>query len=276
MAADTIPLSEAASNVIENLACRVAERRAGRIAPHHLLPYLPVSLGIVKSCLDDMADGTAVSSEVRDNIVEYEFAAYRDKPDQGGALQVATCIACDKDPPGPGDGVLCTACTNVLKKELNRLAERTGWPAQAVYEHEILFHAAEHDDPVHAETLAGKSRYTLRNMRRKLDKLTLGHFGRQELDQEAGVTKYSFPPLEYPRALYRRNMRIIRSYPASVMEEVQIKITRILLVLGLILLVMLGMAFWGIPFPMLVLLFLIVAPIVAIVIWRHKTEPLED
>ena len=273
---EPIRLSESASNVIENLACRVARKCAGVITPNHVIPYLPVSLGIVKACLDDMVDGTSVVSETRDNVVEYEFAAYRDVPAEGGVLVADACVACDKDQPAPGGELLCPSCSKCLRDELNTLAEKAGWPAQAVYEHEILYHAAQVRGPSHAESLAGASPYTLRNMRRKLDRLTLGHFARQELDANAGVMKYHFPAIEYPQSLYRKNMAIIRSYPASVMEEVQIKVTRILVSLGLMFLAMLVLAFWGIPFPMLMLLFVVAAPVTSLLVWRHRSRPADD
>jgi len=269
-------LSESASNVVENLACRVAQRRGGRITPNDLLPYLPVSLGLVQSCLDDMVDGTSVVSEVQAGLLGYEFTAYKDSPADRGDLSVLSCVACDKDQAAPGGEVLCPACLALLRSELNTLAEKTGWPAQAVYEHEILYHAAQQTGPVPAETLAGVSPYTLRNMRRKLNKLTLAHFARQELDEAEGMMNYAFPPINYPKPLYGKNMAVIRAYPASVMEEVQVKVVKILLTLGLMVLAMLGLAFCGVPFPILVLLLFVAGPVTAFVIWRHRDRPGED
>jgi len=268
--------SELVSNVIENVACRIAQRNAGRISPNHVLPYLPVSLGIVTSCLDQMVDNTSVVSATKDNLVEYEFSAYRDSPVESGILTVGSCVSCDKDQPRPGGEILCPSCTMLLRKDLTALAEKAGWPAQAVYEHEILYHAAGEPRPVHAESLAGSSRYTLRNMHRKLDRLTLDHFARQELDQDTGIMTYHFPQIEYPRSLYSKNMAVIRSYPASVMEEVQVKIVRILISLGLMFLGLLILAFCGIPFPLLVLFAIVAAPVTAFLIWRHRDRPEEE
>jgi glycerol-3-phosphate acyltransferase PlsY len=56
------------------------------------------------------------------------------------------------------------------------------------------------------------------------------------------------------------------------MEDVEQRLVRILFVLGCIFLLLLGLAFWGIPFPLLVPAFLVVAPISAFVIWRHKDK----
>ncbi len=269
-------LSEAAANIVENLACRIAERQGGKITANHLIPYLPMSLELIRSCLENMVDGSSVFAEKRDNLVEYEFAAYKDTAVQSGILTVSSCVSCDTDIAGAGRQALCSSCARTLQNELNLLAEKIGWPAQAVYEHEILYLASEHKGPLPAEGLAGHSRYTLRSMRRKLNKLSLDGYLRQELDQTAGMMTYYFPELNYPKESYRKNMAIIRAHPASVMEEVQIKLVRILFVLGLMFLGLLIMAFLHVPFPILILLFLISAPIVAFFMWRHRSRPEEE
>jgi len=274
---DGLHLSEAAANVVENLATRVAQRHGGRLTPNHIVPYLPMSLALIKRCLDQMADGASVVAEEQDGFVGYLFTAYKDAPVEDGVLDVTACVSCDKDLEGAGAELLCSECSALLRKELNRLAERTAWPAQAVYEHEILYRAAKHKGPVPPAAIAGESRYTLRSTRRKLDRLSLDRYARQELDQAAGLTKYCFPEISYPRELYRKNMAVIRSYPASLMEEVQIKVVRIFATLGVMLLGMLALAICtGIPFPFLMLLFLVAGPAVAFWIWRHREKPQDD
>jgi len=93
-----------------------------------------------------------------------------------------------------------------------------------------------------------------------------------EPGDKPGTVRYRFPSLAYPQNLFRKNQDIIRSYPASMMEDVEQRIVRILFVLGCIFLAMLALAFWGIPFPLLVPAFLVVAPVAAFVIWRHKNK----
>jgi len=262
--------------VVENLACRIARKLKGSISPNHLVPYLPMSLGLIRQCLDQMTDGTAVLSETRDNIQEYQFTAYKGEPQAGDAPEIKACVSCSTDLPALGDAILCSACNKLLEDELTALAEKTGWPAQAVYEHEILYHAAAGKGPMHAESLAGSSRYTLRQMRRKLDRLCVENYVRQEMDESSGLVKYSFPAIQYPKTSYQRNMAIIRQHPASIMEEVQIKVVKILMTLGLLVLASLLLAFWGIPFPILVLLLLIAGPIVALRIWLKKQKAESD
>ena len=266
-------LSEQAANMVENLAIRVAERQAGLLTPNHLAPYLPMSLGLIQDCLDGLVDDASVLADRGRAVPQYEFSAYREKNPGKGLLKVKDCVACDTDLPKKSTDVFCLDCRNALQNELNRLAETMGWPAQAVYEHELLYLAAQHNDPPRAEDLAGRSRYTLRNVRGKLT--TMGHDGyiQKEFDDRAGLVVYQFPKIEYPRDRYRANMAVIRSHPASVMEEVQTRIAQILIALGALVLALFILAFLHVPFPLLLLALFVAGPILALAIWRHKSPP---
>ncbi len=268
-------VNETLSNVVENLACRVAERTGGKVTVNQLAPYLPMSLSLTKTCLDGMVDGSAVLSDERDNVTEYTFTAYEQTEPQPGPLDLDACISCGASLPARRD-VLCAECGKQVNHELGRLTDKTAWPAKAVYEHEILYLGATHEGPAHAENLAGKSRYTLRNMRKKLDRLCVDGFVRQELDSDTGLITYHFGEFDYPRERFRKNMAVIRSYPASLQEEMELKVTRILISLGILVLGLLLLAFLHVPFPLLVMGLLAGAPVLWIVIWRHRSSPGED
>ena len=188
-----------------------------------------------------------------------------------GVLAVSNCVGCSAELDWNGE-ILCGPCADGFRRELSALAETTGWPAQAVYEHEILYLAARKNSPVAAETLAGASRYTLRSMKKKLACMAEGRFLKMEQGDKPGTLRYGFPSLVYPQNLYRKNQAVIRAYPAAVTEDLEQRIVRILFVLGCIFIAMLALAFWGIPFPLLVPAFLVVAPITAFIIWQHKDK----
>ena len=149
-------------------------------------------------------------------------------------------------------------------------------PAQAVYEHEILNITSNFENPVHLENLAGHSRYTLRQMRKKTQKLCLEGHAREELDAEAGVITYHFPSIDYPRDFYKKNMELIESYPSSVMEEVQMKVVQILFSLGILILGLFVLGFLHVPFPFLALLFFVAGPAIAFFVWRRRKKVEED
>ena len=268
-------LSEGAANMVENLALRIAERKGGRLTVNDLAPYLPMSLGLIESCLEDMADGSSVLADSSKHVCEYEFTAYVSVDDEakGGGDEV--CAACGADLVLDSGGEFCSKCLASLDRELKPLGESMGWPAQAVYEHEILYLAAGQDGVVRAEDLAKRSRYTLRNMRRKLDAMSLEGRLSKDFDGATGVVCYRFPEIDYPKSRYEANIELIRSHPASIMEEVQIRVTQILVALGMLVLALFVMAFLHVPFPMLIMMFVVGAPVLSLVIWRRRRSPIE-
>ena len=171
---------------------------------------------------------------------------------------------------------MCKDCSATIEEELSRLAEQTGWPAQAVYEHEILYLAAKHPSPHYAPELAGRSRYTLSQMKRKLDLLEQNGYAKEAVDEDNATIAYTFPAVEYPRELYERNMAVICQFPAAVAEEMEAKVARIFFVLALMLVGAFVLLLFSVPMPVLAIAFLIGAPLVALKIWRRKLKPPEE
>ena len=257
---------EVISNAVENIAFRLAESRNGTITPAELLPFLPVSLGMIIDILNEAsAESEAITAETVDGLRRYVFISAQ----PGGAtFNDAHCVACDND----SRELLCEECGETLGAALKAEAETNGWPAQAVYEHEVAYLAARIGAPVSAEKLASVSRFTLRRMRRKLELMQQVLAVRKERDVETRVLRYIFPSAPYPREQYLQNMKLIRSLPASITEDVEARIVHILTALGVLFLVLLGMAFWGFPFPLLFMAFLITSPILAVVLWKRRSK----
>ncbi len=265
-----LPVSESLANLVENLACRVARSTGGWVTPVHLLPHAPLSLGLITHCLDGMVDDVGVLRDDRDGRIGFLFTAYQGAPEDG-AIRFDTCPACGADS-DEGEGTLCAACDEKLDEELIRLARKMGWPSQAAPEHEITYLAAGVDGPVRAEYLAGRSPATLRAMKRRLRDLTVQGYIRQDLDSERGAVTCRFPAVRYDEADYRRNRRRIASYPASFEEELEMKVVRIAITLGVLLLLLFAMAFMKVPYPLLVTAFLVAAPVVAVYTLRHRSR----
>jgi len=263
-------LSEAAANMVENAGMRVAERHGGRITAVHLAPYLPMSLGLIQSCLDDSVDNASVFRDDQEHVTVYEFAAYRGKESGRAALNATNCLSCDAPLAPRAPDAFCGVCRQALRKELTRLADATGWPAEAVYEHEILRIASRFDGPVRAEDLASRSRYTMKNMRRKLGKMSLAGFIRKEFDETTGMVVYHVPAIKYSAEQFRTNMAVIRGYPAAAMEDIQLRVAHVLGALGVLLIVLLVLALLHFPYPLLALGFVITAPVLSLIIWRRR------
>ncbi|MBW2431759.1 MAG: hypothetical protein JRF56_22620 [Deltaproteobacteria bacterium] len=273
MNTETIPnLNETAANIVENLAYQMAQRYGGAITVNHLAPHLPLSLSLIRSCLDNMVDGHSVIAIEQDGFPIYEFTQTKESNSEPHEVDAQSCLSCTINPRS-GEQMLCKKCLDSLEKELTRIAESTGWPAKAVYEHEILYIAAQRSGPQNAADLAGYSRYTLKRMQKKLKAMALEQNLKLDLDSIAATISYKFPKISYPKAAYQRNMEVIRRYPASVAEDIELKIIRIILYLAGMLFAVFVLALLRLPLPILVICFFIIAPIVAFRIWRHRDRP---
>jgi len=268
--------AEVISNAVENVAFRMAENRDQGITPAELLPCLPLSLEMITDILNDAAaESEAITAETRDGLRHYLIRSAQPAASAAPPLNESRCVACDCDLPPGGDTILCEDCENKLETALRAEAETNGWPAQALYEHEICYLATKTTAPVSAEKLAGASRFTLRRMRKKLVQMQQGLSLRTDRDPKTGVLSYVFPPAPYPRGRYLKNMAFIRSLPASIAEDVETRMVQILTALGIFFLALLGLAFWGFPFPLLLMVFLIASPILVVVIWKHRSKSME-
>jgi hypothetical protein len=273
MNTETIPiLNESAANIVENLAYQMAQRYGGAITANHLAPYLPLSLSLIRSCLDNMVDGHSVIAIEQDGFPRYEFTQTKESNSEPHEVDAQSCLSCRINPRS-GEQMLCEECLDSLEKELTRIAESTGWPAKAVYEHEILYIAAQRSGPQNAADLAGYSRYTLKRMQKKLKAMALEQNLKLDLDRIAATISYQFPKISYPKEAYQRNMEVIHRYPASVAEDIELKIIRIILYLAGMLFAVFVLALLRLPLPILVICFFIIAPIVAFRIWRHRDRP---
>lgn len=268
-------LTDTASNVVENLAVRVAARNGGRITANHLAPYLPLSLGLIRDSLDHMVDGHSVLSANTGAFPAWEFPTVTADPAGDGPLQVETCLGCTERP-AAGDDVLCRDCATALETELARLADRTPWPAEAIYEHEILYLAGQGSNPHYAPDLASRSRYTLKRLRDKLKKMTLRGYVAQKLDEAKASIAYTFPPVPYPRERYAKNLAVIRRFPASAAEEMEMRLTRIFLAVAVFLAGLFVLGFLHVPPVALVGLGVLGIPAIALWIWtRREPQPAE-
>ena len=81
-------------------------------------------------------------------------------------------------------------------------------------------------------------------------------YAKQAVDETNATIAYAFPPIEYPRELYERNMAVIRQFPAAVAEEVEAKVARIFFVLALMLVGMFILALMHVHQLLLLVVFL--------------------
>ena len=267
-------VSETLANIIENLACRIAELKGGIASTNDLIPYLPLSWGMIDSTLRSMVDEKAVTCEKKAGFTVYKFTAIKGKNSVSGKVALNSCVGCDKDLKDRSNEMICEECREMITKELKKLAKQTAWPAEAVYEHEIIYLASKLGTPISPAILAGHSRYTLRNMRLKLQVLQQKGALQLQEDIQKEAENVLFPDVDYPRNMYKRNLHVICSFPASLQEEVEMRLVKIVYTLAILgIIVFAGAILLGLPFPVMITSFAILAPITALYIWRHKKLP---
>ncbi len=213
---------------VENLAARLAVARGGRVMANHLMPYLPVSLDLIERILDALADGSVLTSRREDDWQIYEFPELLDAP--AAAPQKNVCVACGNPELLAGKSPLCDTCMRELEAELTELAKREDWPAEAVWEHELLCAASRQSGPLRVASLAGFTRLSLSQLKERLKNLAARGHARCVVDFEKKSAHYEFPPLTYPRDAWLRHDRFICSHPASRKCEFEIKIMKVFVV----------------------------------------------
>jgi hypothetical protein len=162
-------IEESILRIVEHLACHLAERSQGWITPYHLTPYLPLSLELIRTCLDDLLDGESVVSPAGEEKVVYQFPAYRDLQPQPGVLSLESCVACGVRLPAKTLSVLCMPCAETLHSDGGRIAKEHGWATQALLEHALLYAAAPYaGQPVSVTTLASRAHSRMRATRHTL------------------------------------------------------------------------------------------------------------
>ena len=258
--------------ILENLAERLAAERGGRITPNDLVPYVPVSLSMIESHLAEMADGCVVIAGEDDGVRTYTFPELV----EAGTSHTETglCVYCGHKSTDDKALGMCWSCLDHLGKELLTLAGMSAWPAEAVWQHELLFITSTAEGPIRIADVAGRSRLTLSQVKQKLKELAVSGYARAVLDSERGFLTYQFPPIVYPPESYQRNDAFIRLHPSSLQDEWEVRIIKSLMAIVVIFAICFGLAFMRIPLSLLVLAGGLAS---ALSVWRivHKRRRVE-
>lgn len=237
--------------LIENLAERLAASKGGRIAPADLIPYIPLSLTLVRRFLDEMVDGNLVISERKDGLLFYEFTELVGAPAK--VFPKGICLYCGESVAEGQGNILAAQHQKPFQEELLKLAESEAWPAEAIWQHELIYITSNVEGPIRISDVAGRSRLTLSQVNRRLEILAKEGYARQNLDFEKEKASYEFPKVDYPAEAYFRNDRFIRQHPSSLKDEAEVKMAKTLIMLIAIVFIGLLAAIGGVPFPLIAL-----------------------
>ncbi|MEO0794789.1 MAG: hypothetical protein AAFX93_06490 [Verrucomicrobiota bacterium] len=212
--------------VVENLAERLAANNQGRVTANHLMMYLPVSLAMISERLDNMVDRQIVFKEAIDGITTYEFQELVGHI-SGESIEGVDVYTGERLSKRDRTEIMAPATRAKLEAEIAAQANVIAWPADAAWQHEIIFVTATKSGPVNVAEVAGHTRLTLRQVKAKL--LSLTKQGYCSLEIHNGQYRYRFPNINYPENHFRQHDETIHEYPASRETEWETKLIKILI-----------------------------------------------
>ena len=207
---------------VENLAEQLAATQGGRLHTCQLLPYLPLSLELVKSVLDALTQSQAVEMIESPEGSFYTFLDLLDaKP---SPFRVDRCVYSREPLKDSEYGVITNSVREQIYSELEQLSQTQNWAAQAINEHELLYLINNLPSPVRRSQVAGHSRLPFKQAEQHLHHL----IEQRTLQFDSKTRALSSPPLRYPQHTYQKNASFIRQFPAALKEERELNLIRLL------------------------------------------------
>lgn len=206
--------------VTENLAQQLSAAQGGIVHPAQILPYLPLSLSLIEQVLDGLAESDRVEKQTIDGLVAYVFKESLNKPPHTFApgLCVYSNEVLDRDQ----YTVISADIRAKIEAELSLTASHDIWPAEAVWEHELIYLAQNLNAPISTSGIAGHSRLPFKKVEAHLAHLK----ARGAIDFNADLNAWEAPPMRYPKAAYLRNDAYIRQFPGALKEEFEIRLIK--------------------------------------------------
>ncbi|WP_269523490.1 hypothetical protein [Coraliomargarita parva] len=257
--------------VAENLAEQLAASQGGILYPVQLLPFLPLSLTQVEGILEELSASDRVARQDVDSLRAYVFEDSLNKPPQHFAPQ--SCVYSNEPLEGPEFTAIRAEVRKTVENELSVMAEQEVWPAEAVWEHELVYLAQNLPSPVTTSEIAGHSRLPFKKVELRLEELN--QKGALRFNPE--LNSWELPGLRYPKAAYDRHDRFIRQFPGAIREEFEVRLIKGLSASFAILLACLLLAVTAkLPFPILFFGGLIAAVLCFFKILKTPAKPLPE
>jgi hypothetical protein len=257
--------------VTENLAEQLSAAQGGIVHPAQLLPYLPLSLELIEQTLDELASSDRVEKQQTDGLTVYIFKESLNKTPHH--FDPRQCVYSNEPLVDNAYTAITPGIRETIEAELANLAANDTWPAQAVWQHELIYLAANLPEPVSTSSIAGHSRLPFKRAEAHLKALRLG--GTLQLD--AALNTWTLPPLRYPRTVYSRHDSYIRQFPGAIKEEFEVRLTKGLALSLIVLLLCLMLAVVArIPFPLVFFGGLICATFVFLKILKSPPQPIPE
>ncbi len=255
--------------VTENLAEQISAAQCGIVHPAQLLPYLPLSLRLIEQTLDELVSSARVEKQTVNGLNAYIFKESIDR--QPHKFAPTLCIYSNEPLDGYEFSAIAKDVRLQIEVELGHLAENDIWPAEAVWEHELIYLANNLPAPASTSDIAGHSRIAFKKVEQRLSELKERGMIRFQPENKA----WELPPLRYPTPVYKRNDPFIRQFPGALQEEMEVRLLKGLSVSLLVLLFCFALALTArIPFPLVLFGGLTAAAIAFYRIFKAPPKPL--
>ncbi|NQZ56205.1 MAG: hypothetical protein HRT88_01875 [Lentisphaeraceae bacterium] len=231
-AGSPIGLNSQAVNSIEKIILYLAANNGGKLYAAQLLPYFALSLGSLDSCLQNMVDNSSIVKVDDHGLNCYEFWHLSSE-------RLAQVDLSSK---------------RLTFAEPNR--------RQAKLEHQIMHAASQLKGRVFAETIAGSTDFTLREIKTTLQQLSLDKYISQEFDEGSGCIYYSFPKIDYNDKNFKANMKFLDSDESQQAFDAS---AAIFIKFMFICMIIIGLMFFAkVNFRILIVVFMLSLPLSAI------------
>ena len=257
--------------VTENLAEQLSAAQGGIVHPAQLLPYLPLSLELIEHTLDELATSDRVEKQKQNGLVVYIFKESLNKAPHH--FDPRRCVYSDESLDDNAFTAIAPGVRKKIEAELANLAANHTWPAQAVWEHELIYLAENLPNPVSTSSIAGHSRLPFKRAEVHLNELK--RRGALQFDSE--LNTWELPPLRYPRTVYSRNDSYIRQFPGAIKEEDEVRLIKGLsFALAILLLSLMLAVVARLPFPFVFFGGMLVAFFAFLKILKAPPQPIPE
>ena len=254
--------------VTENLAEQLSAAQGGIVHPTQLLPYLPLSLSLIEQTLDALVESDRVEKQINHGLNTYIFKESLNRPPQKFAPR--DCVYSNEPLDDDEYSALAPETRQQIEAELALIAVNDVWPAEAVWEHELIYLLQNLHTPT-TSSIAGHSRLPFKKVEQRLTELKAR--GMLRLNPELGT--WDIPAMRYPKPAYARNDTYIRQFPGAMKEELE---TRLIKALSIALCLLLGSFILAItakfPFPLVLFAGLAAAVLTFFKILKAPAKPI--
>ncbi len=256
------------SVVTENLAEQLSAAQGGIVHPTQLLPYLPLSLKLIEQTLNALAESDRVDKQINNGLNTYIFKESLNKSPQKFAPR--DCVYSNEPLDDDEYSALAPQTRQQIEAELALIAPHDVWPAEAVWQHELIYLLQNLHVPT-TSSIAGHSRLPFKKVEQRLNELKKR--GALRLNTELGT--WELPAMRYPKPAYSRNDTYIRQFPGAMKEELEVRLIKSLSIALALLLASFILAVTAkFPFPLVLFAGLAAAMLTAFKILKAPAKPI--